>query len=354
MKKFNIAHLRRFISKEWLPSLISLILAILLWYNVGGEQTVDTSVMIPVEVINLPRELVISNQFKKQIEVSVNGPRTMILELENSQITRQIDLSQATPGTKVVANDVGSIDLPRGIDVLRIQPSSIILSIDKLVKRTFPINPVTSGTPMVGYILKRLKMDPEVISITGPDTVLSRYDVLRTKVINIAGLNKSVLTQVPLDLEPAIVELIGETTVTADINIGLDVVQKEYRLPFVPPENSAEGTPKKVRIIASVPQYLLDQKLKVEDYLSVLVVVDEENNIGIIKVIPGKELELPVEIVQIDPETIRLEPGPEPEPEPQQDTAGEGSEAPLQDIPAEQTAEPRSRGGGAVNDQPQQ
>jgi len=316
MKSFNLPYLRNFIVKEWPSCLISLLLAIVLWYNVGGEQTVDTSVMIPVEVLNLPRELVISNQFKREIEVTVNGPRTMIMEIENGQITRQIDLSNATPGTRVVTNDVSSIDLPRGIDVLRIQPSSIILSLDKLVKKTFPINPVTTGTPMVGYILKRLKMDPEVISITGPETVLSRYEVLRTKVINIAGLNRSVQTQVPLDLEPAIVELIGETTVTADITIGLEVVQKEYSLPFTPPQDSVEKTPDKVRVIASVPQYLLDQKIKIEDFLQVLVVVDEENNRAIVKVIPGKELELPVEIVQTDPEVIRLTPKGQPEPEP--------------------------------------
>ena len=149
MKILNLTSFRRFVAKEWLPCLISLLLAIMLWYNVGGEQTVDTSVMIPVEVLNLPRELVISNQFKREIEVSVNGPRSLIAQLQNQQISRQINLSDATPGTRVVTNDISSIDFPRGIDVLRIQPTSIILSLDKLVKKTFPINPVTTGTPMV-------------------------------------------------------------------------------------------------------------------------------------------------------------------------------------------------------------
>ena len=346
MKGISLSYVRNFVVREWLPCLISLFLAVVLWYNVGGEQTVDTSVMIPVEVLNLPRELVISNQFKKEIEVTVNGPRTAIMEIENRQIRRQIDLSDAVPGTRVVANDMSSIDLPRGIDVLRIQPESIILSLDKLVKKTFPINPVTTGTPMVGYILKRLKMDPEVISITGPDTVLSRYEVLRTQVINIAGLNRSVQTQVPLDLEPAIVELIGETTVTADISIGLDVVQKEYNLAFTPPADSVEKTPKKVRVIASVPQYLIDQKINIEDFLQVLVVVDEENNRGIVKVIPGKELELPVEIVQIDPEIILLNPKPESEP-----TLGPVAEESVEDpqtVPKDETTGSKSRGGGAA------
>ncbi len=345
MKILNLSSVRRFIAKEWLSCLTSLFLAILLWYNVGGEQTVDTNVMIPVEVINLPRELVISNQFKKEIEVSVNGPRSVIMELQNQQITRQIDLSQATPGTRVVTNEVGSINFPRGIDVLRIQPSSIILSLDKLVQKVFPINPVTNGTPMVGYILKRLKMDPEVISITGPETVLSQYEVLRTRVINIAGLNKSVQTQVPLDLEPAIVELIGETTVTADISIGLEVVQKEYSLPFTPPADSVEGTPNKVRVIASVPQYLLDQKIKIDDYLSVLVVVDEENSRGVVKVIPGKELELPVEIVQISPDVIQLKS------EPVLGPVAEESVVEPESAQQENAPESKSRGGGAVTEE---
>ena len=73
MKGINLSKARSFVAREWLPSVISLFLAVALWYNVGGEQTVDTSVMIPVEVLNLPRELVISNQFKKEIEVTVRG-----------------------------------------------------------------------------------------------------------------------------------------------------------------------------------------------------------------------------------------------------------------------------------------
>jgi hypothetical protein len=164
-------------------------------------------------------------------------------------------------------------------------------------------------------------------------------------VINIAGLNRSVQTQVPLDLEPAIVELIGETTVTADISIGLEVVQKEYSLPFTPPAESVEKTPNKVRVIASVPQYLIDQKLKIEDFLQVLVVVDEENNRGLVKVIPGKELELPVEIVQIDPEVIQLKP--KPDPTPILGPVAEESVIIPETSPKEETTDSKSRGGGA-------
>ena len=297
---------RRVLAKEWFPVLISLILAIVLWFNVGGEETVDTSVMLPVEVINLPRDLVISNQFKKEIEVTVNGPRSLILDINKEKVTRQIDLSTATPGTTVITNDTDSIALPGAITILRVQPSSIILSLDKVVLKQFPVNPVTAGEPAPGYILKGLRMDPEVISVTGPETVLAQYEVFRTTVININGLRESATQQIPLDLEPAIVELIGQTTITADISIGLEVVEKEFSLEFAEPVVGEQKTVKNVRVRASVPKLLIDQNVPIRTMLNPTVLEDWESGIGTVQIVQSEELELPVEIIRVDPAIIEI------------------------------------------------
>ena len=79
-------------SKEWVLKFVSLVLATLLWYFVGGEDIVDKNVMVPIEIINLPRDLVISNQFKKEIEVTVSGPRSAIQEMTNKAAARPINL----------------------------------------------------------------------------------------------------------------------------------------------------------------------------------------------------------------------------------------------------------------------
>ena len=330
MMPFSRTYWRRLIAKEWIPMLISLVLAIALWNFVGGEQRVDKNVMIPVEVINLPRDLVISNQFKKVIDVTVNGPRALILEIDNKQITRQIDLSKATPGTTVITNDLDSIEVPRGVTVLRVQPSSIILSLDKLITKQFPINPVTTGNPQPGYILQALTMDPEFISITGPETVLAQYEILRTKVININGASKSIQRQIPLDLEPAIVDLIGETTITADISIVLETVQKDYTLLIEPVVGDTELPIQKVSIIANVPKLLLDQKVKIQNMLTATISADEENKVGVIKIIPAKELSLPIEIIQIEPSTIPL-----PQKSPPENDAANASKSNENEVPVE-------------------
>ena len=204
-KLFSPQRWQRLWAKDWVLKGISLLLATLLWYYVGGEEKVDKIVMMPIEIINLPRDLVISNQFKKEIEVTVSGPRTRIEEMIERDITRQINLAEAMPGTNVIENDNGAINVPSGVTVLRIQPSSIILSLDKLIQKQFPVIPLTAGDAPSGYILKNLVMDPDTITITGPQTILGQVDELRTKVIDITGMTVTRQLQVPLDLAPSFV-----------------------------------------------------------------------------------------------------------------------------------------------------
>jgi YbbR domain-containing protein len=304
MKPLSPSYWRRLVTKEWLPIIISLILSAVLWYNVGGEKTVDTSVMIPVEVLNLPRDLVISNQFKRQLEVTVHGPRSLILGIDQKQISRRIDLANATPGTSVISNDVESITVPRGITVLRVQPATIILSLDKLISKQFPINPVTVGNPLPGYVLEGLRMEPNVITITGPESVLVKHEVLRTREIDLNNINKSLQVQVPLDLDPAIVDLIGETTITADIAVKLEKEQYEYTLPL-----DAEGLEvpvKRVKVIADVPKLLLNQGIKLTDMLTARLAIDEVNGIGIVRIIQAPDLSHPVEIIQVEPAVVEV------------------------------------------------
>ena len=89
---FGLENLTKAVKKDWLLKFASLCLAAVLWYYVGGEDRVDKNVIIPIEIINLPRDLVISSQFKKTIEVTVSGPRSLILDLSSGGVTRQVDL----------------------------------------------------------------------------------------------------------------------------------------------------------------------------------------------------------------------------------------------------------------------
>lgn len=309
IKKINLDDL---FSKDWLLKFISLILAIGLWSFVGGEDRVDKNVMIPIEIINLPRDLVISNQFKKEIEVSVSGPRSMILEMNNRAITRQVDLSSATPGTMVIVNDNDQIPVPRGITVQRVQPSSIILSLDKLIQKQLPISARTIGNVADGYYLKELKMDPDVITIAGPQTILSQVDELHTRPINMEGMKQSTQRQVPLELDPAIVELIGESSVTAEIMIGLETVTRT--MDKMPVHAVIDGVkrkvkPETVKVTANIPKKLLADDIDPKSLITVAAMPQEGDDQLKVKVISRFDVEVPIDIISIVPDTVSLADG---------------------------------------------
>ena len=204
---------------NWGLKLISLIFAVLLWYFVVGEDKVDTTVYIPVEIVNLPKELIISNQFKKQLEATVRGPRGLISGINRQRITRTINLAKATPGTIVIRNEPETIQFPRGVTVSRIQPTHITLLIDELVEKDLPVQARTIGEPAIGHELAGVVFEPPLIKIAGPKAIVGREKLFTGKPIDISGMKGPTTIQVPLELRPALLELMGETVVTANVVI---------------------------------------------------------------------------------------------------------------------------------------
>ncbi len=294
-------------SNEWLIRFISLLLAVVLWSLVGREHRIDKNVMIPVEIINLPQNLVISNQYKKEIEVSVSGPRSSIAEMEK-EVVRQVDLAEVLPGTLVVENSNDTISVPREVTVKRIQPSSIILSLDRLIKKDVPIEVRTIGKVGDGYFLTGKMASPQSISITGPGTVLAKVDKIFTRPVELTGKIRSVRLQAPLELSSQLVDLIGETSVTVQLKVMPDAA--ETTIKNVPVEafvnkKKVAVEPAVVQVKAMVPKVALAGKKDLRSL--VRAVAEEGGSDGELQVtIVSQQMGLPVEVMGITPPKVRL------------------------------------------------
>jgi len=218
-----------FLSRHWLLKVLSLIIGISLWYFVVGEDRVDMAVSIPLELRNLPADLVIANQYKKDLEVAVSGPRRLIQEMRQQNISLPIDLGKAEPGALVIKNNAESIPLPRGISVQRVQPANITLLVDRLAHKDFTITPVTKGKPAAGFLLESLTLNPSHITVTGPQTVLDKESALATSAIDIEGLDRSGSVQVHLNLNEGLLKLIGETVIEAKVTLAETMVKRTVR-----------------------------------------------------------------------------------------------------------------------------
>ena len=251
------------LTRHWLLKLLSLVIGASLWYFVVGEDQVEMAVTVPIEVHNLPADLVIANQYKKDIEVTVRGPRRLIQEMRQQHISRPVDLGKARPGSMVIQNDSNSIRFPQGIAVQRLQPANITLLVDQLVEKEFPITAVTRGKPAAGYVFEEVVLNPARIAVTGPQAYLARETALKTHQINLDGLHQSSQFQVHLNLSDALVKLIGETVVQANVVIREAMVRRRVEgIPVNARGYGQEGmriVPPTVTVEADIPELVAQE-----------------------------------------------------------------------------------------------
>ena len=251
------------LTRHWLLKLLSLVIGASLWYFVVGEDQVEMAVTVPIEVHNLPADLVIANQYKKDIEVTVRGPRRLIQEMRQQHISRPVDLGKARPGSMVIQNDSNSIRFPQGIAVQRLQPANITLLVDQLVEKEFPITAVTRGKPAAGYVFEEVVLNPARIAVTGPQAYLAQETALKTHQINLDGLHQSSQFQVHLNLSDALIKLIGETVVQANVVIREAMVRRRVEgIPVNARGYGQEGmriVPPTVTVEADIPELVAQE-----------------------------------------------------------------------------------------------
>ncbi len=245
--------------QEILLIFVSFALGVLIWLLVVGADQMDLTLTVPVEILNLPKQLVIYNQYQKTAEVTLRGPRTIMQEMRNRNLSLPVDLSQASSDTVVISTDSLPLQLPSGISVLRIQPASITLSIDQLVQRRIPVEAQVTGKVGLGYALKELTLTPNEILVSGPESLLAEQEVLKTVPIDLEGKTRSETVPVNLALSSELMSLIGETTVAAKITMQEKFVEKIiYNIPIkaTATDKPVLLKPDTVSVFASLPERL--------------------------------------------------------------------------------------------------
>ena len=248
--------------KDLLLKLLSLALGILIWFLAVGTDQMDVNMTVPIEILNLPRNLIIYNQYQKEVSVVLRGPRGIIQEVRNRPPSLTLDLSGAKPDTIVLNTENLVFPLPSGISILRMQPASITLSIDELVKQELPITAETEGEAADGYLLKEVILNPDKIEVAGPASLINRTQSLKTYMINLSGLNASTTLPVHLDLSPEFMEIIGETTVVAKLVVGDKLARKKVRkIPINIRDNEQDVRvrPDEITVTADIPETLIKE-----------------------------------------------------------------------------------------------
>lgn len=184
--------MRRFIREYILKNLpfkiVSLAIAILLWWAVGRDTPIEIPMTIPLEFQNAPDKLEVNSNYPFEARVTLRGPERLMQEISPSEVHAILNLQGATAGERTFDLTRGEIRVPRDVRVIQVVPSQFHISFDPTVTRTIPVQPRVIGTLLSGYEIASVKTDPGQVTITGPERRVNAIQNAQTDPVDATGV----------------------------------------------------------------------------------------------------------------------------------------------------------------------
>lgn len=169
----------------------AIVTAVSLWvFIVYSPNTVMRTLQVPVEFRNLPQGWSVEGQVPSNAEVSLSGPEQVFRRLDTDELAVSIDMSQPHVGPDEIVIAESDLNLPAGIDLNRVDPQVIRVSLSRLQSLTVPVAVRTSGTLPDSLQLAGVKADPDSISIMVPIGEDLERSMVETKAIDLASIRR--------------------------------------------------------------------------------------------------------------------------------------------------------------------
>ncbi len=237
----------------WLKA-ISLLLALLLWLQVAGQQAVQRTLSLPVEFVNMAPEMEISNDYVRRVDVVLSSRRGTT-NFEDGSLTVKIDLRGVIPGAEksYSLSEDNISDRPSGLEVVSITPTRIRLLLENTVRKSIAVVPELVGEPAEGFQVT--KVQAPRVTIIGPQSRVQEVSEAQTEPIGITGLSSTLVRNVAVDIDDLALRM---EPALVDIIITIEEERREVQVRRIPIELVPEGVEatlmtRRVEIVGTVP-----------------------------------------------------------------------------------------------------
>lgn len=203
---------RLLFNNPW-QKLLALSFAITIWIFAPApdkNNLTEIQFFVPVSYVNLPKNLEITSDRLQSVSISVEIPSNEIQKAHPSLFQAVINLEEAVPGeqTYELNESIVKVQDSLNVNITQVSPGSMDLVFEEIIEKTVPIKPVFVGEVAKGYVLKKVTMEPESVTIRGPKSTTEKIEQLETKTINIENVASHIelLVQVSLPKRVTVIE----------------------------------------------------------------------------------------------------------------------------------------------------
>ncbi len=186
----------RWLAKNISPLLTALILAVIVWVSAvfasdpNEEQILNRPVQI--EIIGQDPSVQIMGNVSRTVSLGLRAPASVWSTLNNDaqSVRAWVDLSNLGPGVHEVPVQV-QISPPL-VRVISQDPQQLTITLDTIITKVYPVSLVVRGAAPVGYQIQTPQLNPTEVSVTGPETVISKVNEVRVTV-DITNANQTII-----------------------------------------------------------------------------------------------------------------------------------------------------------------
>ena len=234
------------LTRDWGIKLISLFLAIGLWYYAVGEEGIEVTRTVPIEITLKNPQMSILKTSANVVRVTFIAPRAVVSSLASDPkivALHEIGNEAKSAGEysfRVEPREI-SVNSPQ-VRIAGINPEIITVTIDELLVQKLKVAPNFAGEPAFGYkvIEAEMQLNPNAVLIEGPKGVLEKMESVPTEKIDLVGRVRSFRRTVELAL-PQNLKPLSEALIDVYIPIREESEEREFKdIPVKVLDNSTE------------------------------------------------------------------------------------------------------------------
>ena len=206
--------------RTWGLRLLALGIDVGLWFNSSFEdREAQSERLVPASVsYTWPKGYMVLNR-DQNVNVRVRGSSKAVRGLDPDQVDVQVELGPRERGTVTVNLAPDDVLLPEGLEVVSIEPNVITVEVEKEVSRRIRVVPEVMGEPAAGATAGEPEVFPNQVLVAGPESLVARTEVLRTRPVSLAGQNVTFEADVAVVPPDPLIQIVQPTSVTVRVPI---------------------------------------------------------------------------------------------------------------------------------------
>jgi len=201
-------------------------------------EPVETDILIPVTFSSIPRGMVLTSSLSDKLEIKIKGDAYLIDLITSKNINYPVDLyidlefdpagdSQSIePGSYLVPIVKSRIPMDPKIQIISFSPSYLGVQLENKVTRLFNVTVPYTGELPKGFIALEAACEPNIVSLTGAESVINSIEELKTKPVDLANADENFKTKIPLDIDPSLPVESSDSIIIATVPVQQQLVTK--------------------------------------------------------------------------------------------------------------------------------